>query len=246
MENPIGEENVIHNKGNRYMKYTVKRRNTPTNIEIIDDIIKVMQRLGKSSITMKEYDIYGAYNCSTAIRKLGTWNSILKQLNAPLNCVFYDDDNLLNNIKNVWLQKGSQPTRRDMNNKKWSKVSSGAYLRHFGSWYNALDRFVDYINKENVQDVDSISDDRILDDNYKHKTKREPSDRLKVQVLMRDGNRCRICGAKCDGGIHRLHFDHIKPWAKGGETTLDNLQVLCSTCNAALGNVDKKIEIILI
>ncbi|THU38508.1 HNH endonuclease [Niastella caeni] len=25
-----------------------------------------------------------------------------------------------------------------------------------------------------------------------------------------------------------IHFDHIKPWAKGGETILENLQILCS------------------
>lgn len=70
----------------------------------------------------------------------------------------------------------------------------------------------------------------------KHKTKREPNDRLKVRVLMRDGNRCQICGVKCNDGIHKIHFDHIIPWSKGGETTLDNLRVLCADCNLALGN----------
>lgn len=28
-----------------------------------------------------------------------------------------------------------------------------------------------------------------------------------------------------------LHVDHIIPWAKGGETVMDNLQTLCSKCN---------------
>ena len=36
-----------------------------------------------------------------------------------------------------------------------------------------------------------------------------------------------------------IKADHIKPWSKGGETTLENLQVLCSVCNEALGDVDK-------
>ncbi len=55
---------------------------------------------------------------------------------------------------------------------------------------------------------------------------------------MRDGNKCRICGVECSGGLHNIHFDHIIPWSKGGETVLENLQVLCSSCNEAKGNMD--------
>lgn len=221
------------------MDYTINRRNNPTDDDILEDVKNIMQELGLSSITIKEYDTYGSFNSTTAIRKLGSWNTILKRLNVPYNNVFYDNEILLDNLKNVWLQKGAQPTRRDMDNKTWSQISSGAYLRHFGSWYNALDRFEEYINKEDKDIIIPLIEAKSPNKNRKHKTKREPSDRLEVQVLMRDGNKCRICGAKCDGGIHKLHFDHIIPWAKGGETTLDNIQVLCSVCNAALGDVDK-------
>lgn len=221
------------------MDYTINRRNNPTDDDILEDVKNIMQELGLSSITIKEYDTYGSFNSTTAIRKLGSWNTILKRLNVPYNNVFYDNEILLDNLKNVWLQKGAQPTRRDMDNKMWSQISSGAYLRHFGSWYNALDRFEEYINKEDKDIIIPLLEAKSPNKNRKHKTKREPSDRLKVQVLMRDGNKCRICGAKCDEGIHKLHFDHIIPWAKGGETTLDNIQILCSVCNAALGDVDK-------
>lgn len=224
------------------MKYIVKKRNTPNDCDILEDIKHVMCNLGKNTLTIKEYDENGRYSSSTAIRKFGTWNSILSSLNANTNVIFYKDVELLDNIEKVWLQKGKQPTRRDMDNKEWSKISSGAYLRHFGSWYNALDKFMDYINQEtNETNVDFNKWINETDYN-KHRTKREPSDRLKVQVLMRDGNRCRICGVVCDGGIHKMHFDHIIPWAKGGETTLDNLQVLCSVCNTALGNLDKRTD----
>lgn len=221
------------------MKFIVKKRSTPNDSDILADIKQVMCNLGKTTLTMKEYDINGRYSSSTAIRKLGTWNDILKKLNVHTSVTFYDNIDLLDNIKKVWLLKGVQPTRRDMDNKEWSSISSGAYLRHFGSWYNALDKFVEYINGEDEDTSTNFNENDDETDVYKHKTRREPSDRLKVQVLMRDGNRCRACGVVCDGGIHRMHFDHIKPWAKGGETTLDNLQVLCSVCNAALGDADK-------
>ena len=126
-----------------------------------------------------------------------------------------------------------------MDNKALSSISSGTYLRHLGTWYNALDKFIEYINNDDDESLIDLDEGKNEVNGVKHKTKREPSDRLKVQVLMRDGNKCRICGVVCDGGIHKMHFDHIIPWSKGGETTLENLQVLCSVCNEALGDVDK-------
>ena len=141
---------------------------------------------------------------------------------------------MLDNIRDVWLIKGLQPTRRDMDNKNLSRISSGVYLRNFGSWYNALDVFAQYMSDEDANNDNVVS---ILGEG-KHYTKREPNNRLKVQVLMRDGNRCRLCGIECNDGLHNIHFDHIVPWSKGGETTLENLQVLCNDCNSAKGNID--------
>ena len=221
------------------MKYTVHKRKNPTVNEILEDIKQVMTKLGKTTVTIREYDKMGNYHSSTALRKIGTWNEILRTLNATTSNVFHEDIDLLDNIKRVWLQKGIQPTRRDMDNKAWSSISSGTYLRHFGTWYNALDRFVEYINSDDGESIIDLDEGKNEVNGVKHKTKREPSDRLKVQVLMRDGNKCRICGVVCDGGIHKMHFDHIIPWSKGGETTLENLQVLCSVCNEALGDADK-------
>ena len=109
----------------------------------------------------------------------------------------------------------------------------------------ALEEFVKYINgevvyeeiaKEYLSPKDAVKSSNTNTISKKHKTPREPSSRLKVQVLMRDGNRCRLCGVECNDGLHNIHFDHIIPWSKGGETTLENLQVLCSDCNLAKGN----------
>ena len=70
---------------------------------------------------------------------------------------------------------------------------------------------------------------------------RDPSPRLRFEVLVRDKFTCRFCGASPnkDPAV-TLHIDHIMPWSKGGKTTLSNLQTLCSTCN--LGKSDIIIE----
>ena len=68
-------------------------------------------------------------------------------------------------------------------------------------------------------------------------TSRKISDKLRYQVLKRDNFKCCACGASPakDPSVE-LHIDHIIPWSKGGETTIDNLQTLCSKCN--LGKSD--------
>lgn len=62
-------------------------------------------------------------------------------------------------------------------------------------------------------------------------TVREPiPEAIRSQVWRRDGGTCVRCGRK-----ENLQFDHIIPVKKGGATTVNNLQVLCRSCNLAKG-----------
>lgn len=71
----------------------------------------------------------------------------------------------------------------------------------------------------------------------KQKTARAISDKLRYQVLKRDNFKCCACGASpAKDPAVELHIDHIIPWSRGGETTPENLQTLCSRCN--LGKSD--------
>ena len=218
------------------MKFQISKKVSISDSDIIKDISDVMELTGKKKLTIKEYDKLGQFNSSTAIRRFGSWNNAISQAGGACGNSFHTDEDMMCNIKVVWLIKGKQPSRRDMDDRSISKISSNAYLRRYGTWYNALEKFISYINLVVGDEIVEI----MVSDNstsYTHKTKREPSDRLKVRVLMRDGNKCRICGVECNDGLHNIHFDHIIPWSKGGETTLENLQVLCSSCNEAKGNL---------
>ena len=52
------------------------------------------------------------------------------------------------------------------------------------------------------------------------------SKKVKEEVLARDNWQCVMCGKKED-----LQFDHIIPYSKGGSNTVENLQILCTSCN---------------
>ena len=180
------------------------------------------------------YVQYGKFHPSTLLRRFGSWFEVLElcDLKPSRSRINIPNEDLFANLEHIWLTLGRQPKYSEIQ-KPLSLFSVGTYEQRFGSWYNALDAFVLYMSDE---ETDIKPNAKINKDGIKHTTKREPSARLKVQVLMRDGNRCRLCGVECNDGLHNIHFDHIIPWSKGGETTLENLQVLCNDCNLAKGN----------
>ncbi|MGE3974378.1 MAG: HNH endonuclease [Bdellovibrionales bacterium] len=52
---------------------------------------------------------------------------------------------------------------------------------------------------------------------------------------MRDRGRCTfidpLTKRRCESN-HKLQFEHIKPFAIGGKSTVDNLRILCASHNA--------------
>lgn len=64
------------------------------------------------------------------------------------------------------------------------------------------------------------------------------SNKMRFSIYQRDGYCCKCCGKSFD--TDNLEIDHIKPIAKGGKSTLDNLQTLCRDCNLEKGTKFKR------
>lgn len=63
---------------------------------------------------------------------------------------------------------------------------------------------------------------------YKYRTGRDPSMKLRPEILKRDNFKCWACGSSpAKDPAVELHIDHIIPWSRGGETIEENLQTLC-------------------
>ena len=221
------------------MKFELKPSNrNASDQDLLDDIKKVVKEFNKETITRDEYDEKGRFNSGTIRKRFGGWlNALQKAGLSETRNYNIENTDLIKNIEEVWLKLGRQPNAKEMK-PPLSKYSGATYTNRFGTFQKGLEAFIEYINSDDDATEESIIEEKIQEKEkeFKHKTKRFPSLRLKVQVLMRDGNKCALCGITVTG--ENIHFDHIKPWAKGGETELENLQVLCEPHNIAKGTLE--------
>lgn len=212
--------------------------------EIIDDIKKIYEEHGNVSANI--YKQKGKFPFKTVKRLFNnSWENVLQESGLPLNCGSRSikDIDLLIEIERIWETLCRQPTTSDIK-KGFSKFSLNTFIRRFGSWENTLKNFSNYIE---IKEKDAR---KIIEDNsnetlvcstkiFTHTTKRDINLRLRYKVLLRDNFKCCKCGRSpaTTPGLE-LHIDHIKPWANGGETVIENLQTLCSDCNLGKSDVD--------
>lgn len=89
-------------------------RNTPDQ-ELLDDLIKVAQELGKYKVTIDEYNEKGKFHSTTLTRRFGNWFDTLEKagLKKTRNLNLTNEE-LFENIEQVWLKFGRQPRYQEM------------------------------------------------------------------------------------------------------------------------------------
>lgn len=225
--------------------------------DLLNDIRNVAALLDKETISSGEYKAYCKYSKDTCLKRFSTWDNALalaglKPFTQKSGQRIKDDD-LLEEIERLWIALGRQPTTTDIRD-GMSKYTLNTYARHFGGWRSALETFICWINTEKTEAILPECDKHEKDASHKrsqleqnkmpspkaiHKTTRDINLRVRFKVMLRDNFKCCFCGAspaKAPG--IELQIDHIAPWSKGGETTIDNLQTLCSQCNLGKSNMD--------
>jgi 5-methylcytosine-specific restriction endonuclease McrA len=216
------------------MKYILPsyHRNVPEK-ELLNDIKRAARRLKRKTISIELYNKYGKYSGGTIRRRFGTWNKMLEKAGLePSRNQKVPPEELFLNIKKVWDKLGRCPIRDDMK-KPLSKYTVGAYTGCFGLWRKALEAFVVYANSSSKNKKAWVMKKVIP---KRTRTIRAATKAMRYKVLERDKYKCRLCGSSpATNPKVKLHVDHIKPWSKGGETVIDNLQTLCEDCNLGKG-----------
>jgi hypothetical protein len=216
------------------MKFRLEphHRNVPDD-ELIQDLSRVAAELGSRRVTIDQYNERGQFHATTLTRRVSSWFKVLATagLEKTRNLNISNEE-LFENLAEVWPKVGRQPRYGDIEGGE-SRFSAGTYEKPFGTWRKALEAFVSWANEG--AEVSATPPEGQKSAN--RRTARSPNWRQRALVLLRDGATCRMCGARPEHGA-RLHVDHVVPWAKGGGTVMENLQILCERCNVGKSDLD--------
>lgn len=103
-------------------------------------------------------------------------------------------------------------------------------VRQFIVW--AMDKSPEYVAAEFQSIISGEAEhDFVLGKVFQNTDRRFLSNVEREIVFQIDGRFCNHCGS-----LENLSIDHIIPYSLGGETTIDNSQVLCRKCNSKKGN----------
>jgi len=202
------------------MKFELEESNRGiSDDELLDDMRRCAKAIGRGTITTAEYRKVGKAALNTIQRRFGSWARALEL--AGLQPSGFrkgiTDEELFENIKSLWIELGRQPSYREVK-KPGSQFSTKPYEDRFGSFTKALKAFVAWVNSDCAEgDPKEAAESETVDSttragSTKRRTRREISERQRFRVLVRDGFRCRVCGASplTQRGIE-LHVDHVLP-----------------------------------
>jgi len=225
--------------------------------DILEDVRKWLSRNPKATLLHKTYlETGGLYSKKTIRHHFKGWIQTLQHLGMSQNRAKqrHSDEELFLEIQRAWEMLGRQPNCSDMQ-RIGSRVSAVTIATRFDGWTKAIHAFCADRKKSDESDAGSSilpaepqekavtplkkanseigAEAPVGTPAARRRTPRAPALRLRFQVFIRDNSTCKICGRgpQTHPGLS-LEPDHIIPYSKGGETVLENLQLLCRDCNA--------------
>lgn len=213
---------------------------------LLDELRRVADLVKHKILTQVVFkDRSGKVHPQTIIRRFGGWKQALTKAGLEHRFVerIYTDQQCFENLAATWTELGRTPEYREMNSPP-SRVGAKACMR-WGTWRKALKAFVDWANTSEAESItpslretDPVAAVRARPT---VENRHEIPLRLKWRVHVRDRFRCVACGKNPPQHGVTLHADHIKAWADGGKTNLENLQTLCEPCNLGKGRSYSKL-----
>jgi Homing endonuclease associated repeat len=158
----------------------------------------VAKELASPTLTVTQYEERGEFSWRTVISKFGTWTDGLKAAGLNVqNRRHIPNDELFENLVQVWITLGRQPRNSEMPDKSiGATFSTRTYIKRFGSWNEALQAFSEYIQsgqdgfEPNVPFDTGAKSSKVVP----RRTPREINWRLRAKVLIKHSCICQMCG----------------------------------------------------
>lgn len=185
-----------------------------TEDEVFENLLKVWTHYGRPP-TVSEIDKPpSAVGKNTYIHRYGGWRKALKAFVERANSESDGDPALVLDQDSSLLADHAYPTESPT-------TSAASTSRPQSASQTSARARVTKLAPTNINPAD----------------RRDPNIGLRFKVLQRDQFRCKLCGRSPATELScKLHVDHIIPFSKGGRTTFENLQALCSHCNVGKSN----------
>jgi hypothetical protein len=117
--------------------------------EIIDEICKISERLGKESLSGADIEANSDISQSMMYRRFGSVSAALKRAGVKQvkHGKRYTEVQLFENLIAVWTHYGRAPSALEMDRPP-SLAGQNAYIHRYGGWRKALRAFVEFANSE--------------------------------------------------------------------------------------------------
>lgn len=227
-----------------------------TRDKIVSELENIAKKFGYRKFTCREFDSRASIKHQTVLREFKDWTNTMTFLSErlskkgielqsrqkPKRKDYISDKEIFDEMEKIWNKLGHRPSKIEWDSAN-SQFNYNTICKHFNGWTNACLKFIEHKMGKAVlaDDTNKISKEISTIKIKNKKKRREMPLKLRLKVLQKDNFRCVLCGKSpaLDFGTV-LHIDHIIPFSKGGETTLNNLRTLCAECNWGKG-ADKKI-----
>ncbi|KKP88524.1 MAG: hypothetical protein UR93_C0012G0002 [Berkelbacteria bacterium GW2011_GWA2_35_9] len=228
------------------MDYKLTRHRTDkiSDAKVVAELKRVAEFYNFKKFTYHEFNkVSETCKGTTVLRIFGSWDKALEAIGQNLKerkteRTQIPTENFFREMDRIWTKLGHRPSKSEWEASSPQYSYSGIFKR-FSGWTNACFQFVEWkMGKKVLDEKQEVAQKFSVEiKSQKFSTKRDIPLKLRLKVLQRDNFCCAFCGKSpaTDHGTV-LHIDHIKPYSKGGETELDNLQTLCQKCNWGKSN----------
>lgn len=237
------------------MEFTFQRHRIDkiARTKLMAELLRVANARDLVEFGKREFSELASVSAASVIREFGGWSKAIDWLRSELaqqgkvlqkkHRGYFTKAEAFAELERVWRTLDHRPSRIEWENSK-PAISYQTYIRYFGGWSNACLAFLESRSTEarsepiaSVAKPQAASKTQPIEQEHVTSSRGVPAG-LRLRVYERDRFRCVFCGRNpiSDLGVE-LHVDHVRPFSKGGQTTFENLQTLCSVCN--LGKSDR-------